>query len=96
MHAFAPKERRERGRCRRTSDSEERMTRPLQSVRTANTLPAVQAKCSCGGGCPRCLGHRHVQAQLKVGAPGDKYEQEADRVADQVMRMPDLIRRKPG
>jgi hypothetical protein len=29
-----------------------------------------------------------VQAKLTVGAPGDKYEQEADRVADQVMRMP--------
>ena len=29
-----------------------------------------------------------LQAKLKVGAPNDKYEQEADRVADQVMRMP--------
>jgi hypothetical protein len=30
-----------------------------------------------------------VQAKLKIGQPGDKYEQEADRVAEQVMRMPD-------
>jgi len=30
-----------------------------------------------------------LQPKLKVGKPGDKYEQEADRVADQVMRMPD-------
>ena len=30
-----------------------------------------------------------IQAKLKVGQPGDKYEQEADRVADVVMRMPD-------
>ena len=30
-----------------------------------------------------------LQTKLKVGAPNDKYEQEADRVADQVMRMPD-------
>jgi len=29
-----------------------------------------------------------IQAKLKVGQPGDKYEQEADRVADAVMRMP--------
>lgn len=29
------------------------------------------------------------QAQLTIGAPNDKYEQEADRVAEQVMRMPD-------
>jgi hypothetical protein len=28
-----------------------------------------------------------VQPKLKVGAPGDQYEQEADRVAAQVMRM---------
>jgi LAS superfamily LD-carboxypeptidase LdcB len=30
-----------------------------------------------------------IQAKLKVGQPGDMYEQEADRVADQVMRMPE-------
>jgi len=28
-----------------------------------------------------------VQTKLKINEPGDKYEQEADRVADQVMRM---------
>jgi len=30
-----------------------------------------------------------IQAKLAVGQPGDKYEQEADRVADAVMRMPE-------
>ena len=29
-----------------------------------------------------------IQPKLKIGAANDKYEQEADRVADQVMRMP--------
>lgn len=29
-----------------------------------------------------------IQASLNVNAPGDQYEQEADRVADAVMRMP--------
>lgn len=29
-----------------------------------------------------------IQAKKRCGQPGDKYEQEADRVADQVMRMP--------
>jgi len=29
-----------------------------------------------------------IQLKLKIGAANDKYEQEADRVADQVMRMP--------
>jgi hypothetical protein len=32
---------------------------------------------------------RLIQAKLKVGKPNDTYEQEADRVADTVMRMPD-------
>lgn len=39
------------------------------------------------------LGNRRllkmIQTKLTVGQPGDVYEQEADRTADQVMRMPD-------
>ncbi|MBD3918469.1 DUF4157 domain-containing protein [Paenibacillus sp. PR3] len=31
---------------------------------------------------------RMIQAKLTIGRPGDVYEQEADRVAEQVMRMP--------
>lgn len=31
-----------------------------------------------------------LQTRLIIGQPGDEYEQEADRVADQVMRMPDF------
>ncbi len=34
----------------------------------------------------RYAGRLAVQAKLKIGAPGDKYEQEADRVAEAVMR----------
>ena len=30
-----------------------------------------------------------IQAKLRIGAPNDGYEQEANRVADQVMRMPE-------
>jgi hypothetical protein len=40
-----------------------------------------------------------LQAKLTVNEPGDQYEQEADRVAEQVMRMPDtapLLQRKCG
>ncbi len=37
-----------------------------------------------------------IQAKLVVGQPGDIYEQEADRVAEQVMRMPEpLVQRQP-
>jgi hypothetical protein len=31
---------------------------------------------------------RMIQAKLKIGQPGDKYEQEADRLAEAVVRMP--------
>lgn len=40
-----------------------------------------------------------LQAKLTISEPGDVYEKEADRVADQVMRMPDpMLQRqnKPG
>ena len=30
-----------------------------------------------------------IQAKLKIGEPNDKFEQEADRTADVVMRVPD-------
>lgn len=37
-----------------------------------------------------------IQAKLTVGAPNDAFEQEADRVADRVMRMPDpQLQREP-
>lgn len=43
-------------------------------------------------GLQRAIGNRAmgqlIQAKLTIGAPNDKYEQEADRVAKQVMRMP--------
>jgi hypothetical protein len=37
----------------------------------------------------RLLQSSHIQAKLRISQPGDKYEQEADRVADTVMRMPE-------
>lgn len=42
--------------------------------------------------------HRYpIQTKLKIGEPDDKYEEEADRIADKVMRMPDpALRLKPG
>jgi Zn-dependent peptidase ImmA (M78 family) len=35
------------------------------------------------------LRNNTIQAKLTIGEPNDKYEQEADRVADEVMRMPE-------
>ena len=38
----------------------------------------------------------HIQTMRGGGQPGDKYEQEADRVADTVMRMPELTAASGG
>ncbi|WP_280323445.1 DUF4157 domain-containing protein [Pseudomonas sp. BN102] len=39
--------------------------------------------CACGGGCPRC----GWSSPLKVGAPGDALEREAESVSDRLMRL---------
>ena len=56
----------------------------------------LQRKCACGnhtlagGECEECSKKKRfgLQTKLKVNEPGDIYEQEADRIADQVMATP--------
>lgn len=63
-----------------------------KSSSTTATRSAIQAKpffSKAGGGDFFAPG---VQAKLKVGQPGDKLEVEADRMADNVMRMPEPVR----
>lgn len=58
----------------------------------------LQRKCACGGStrlggvCPDCqkkkLMGKSLQSKLRINEPGDAYEQEADRVAERVVRMP--------
>lgn len=67
---------------------------PVWFAKTASMLDGtmIQRKsgCSCGGGCPSCkdeLDDLHVQTKLEISAPGDQFEQEADRMAEQVMRI---------
>jgi hypothetical protein len=60
--------------------------RILQLQRTAGNQ-AVQ----------KLIKSRAFQAKLRIGQPNDVYEQEADRVAEQVMRMPEpLLQRHPA
>jgi len=49
--------------------------------------PLMQLQQTLGN---RAVG-RFIQAKLKINQPGDIYEQEADRVAEQVMRMPEPV-----
>jgi hypothetical protein len=56
----------------------------------------LQRKCACGGAagmsgeCEECSKKKRLglQTKLKVNEPGDIYEREADRIADQVMATP--------
>jgi hypothetical protein len=54
----------------------------------------LQRKCSCGnhttsgGDCAECSKQKKLQKKLRIGAVNDPLEHEADRVADQVLRMP--------
>jgi outer membrane protein OmpA-like peptidoglycan-associated protein len=49
------------------------------------SFPMFPQRYPIGGTCYTCP--TRVQAKLQIGKPGDKYEQEADRVADTIMRM---------
>src|SRR5574337_770833 len=68
----------------------------VRIVRSAFTpLPngPLQRKCACGthtmggGECAECGKKKRwgLQSKLRVNEPGDIHEQEADRIADQVM-----------
>jgi outer membrane protein OmpA-like peptidoglycan-associated protein len=46
-------------------------------------------RCACGGEAGSGGECAASQAKLTINEPGDQYEQEADRVAEQVMHMPD-------
>ncbi len=55
--------------------------------RLARSCPVFPSCCPFGGVCHTCPAR--AQAHLKIGRPADKYEQEADRLAEAVMRMPE-------
>jgi hypothetical protein len=85
-------------------------TLTTKSSHTGLTGLVLQRKCACGGSsgltgsCAECenkkLRGKPLRAKLRINEPGDAYEQEADRVAQQVMRMPNTARetnsRKPS
>jgi hypothetical protein len=75
-----------------TQQAQTQMSQPAQSA-TPRTGGLLQRQCSCGnhtiagGECQACSNKR-LQTKLQVNEPGDVYEQEADRIADQVMATP--------
>ncbi len=61
----------------------------LSHLPPANRAPALRALQRTYGNQSVQRMAAGIQAKLRVGQPGDVYEQEADRVADEVMRMPE-------
>ncbi len=73
------------------------------------SINLLQRKCACGGtagmagACTECQEKNLtgptpslIQPKLKISQPNDKYEKEADRVADMVMRMPESNGQQQG
>src|SRR5437867_4008561 len=70
---------------------------PVLSAHTESQLLQRKTNCACGGGCPNCGNDSDdlkIQTKLAISQPGDVYEQEADRVAEQVMRLPEPMVQK--
>ena len=69
--------------------SPDTITTRLSRLPAVNRAPALRALQRTHGN--RSVQHMAagIQAKLRVGQPGDIYEQEADRVADKVMQMPE-------
>ena len=72
-----------------------RPTFPTPSSFAPVARPILQRKCACGGTpgpdgeCAECKRKRLArQTKLPISQPGDPYEREADRITEQVMRLP--------
>jgi len=64
---------------------------PSQAKELSCPLASASPRaCPFGGACHTCP--VQLQTKLAVNKPGDEYEQEADRVAEQVIRIPDISR----
>ena len=64
---------------------------PPKHAYTSVPSRVLQRKCACGnhttggGECSECGKKSRLQTKLKINEPGDVYEREADRIADQLM-----------
>ena len=69
--------------------------KPQANSNSAHAGLLLQRKCACGsatssltGNCAECSSNKRLQAKLAIGASNDPLEQEADRIADQVLAGP--------
>jgi hypothetical protein len=75
-----------------TFQSRRKPAAPRPSFSMAGLSGLLQRKCACGspaasltGHCDKCKSKGRLQAKLTIGASNDQLEQEADRIADQVL-----------
>ena len=74
----------------RKTDSSHSLSSPIDQILFLQRTIGNQAV-------QRLLKSGVIQTRLKIGQPADKYEQEADRVEDEVIRMPEpRVQRQPG
>ena len=95
-HAFHTAERSQRSTPLRRTSRDARTIMRQSGPASQDLLRPKVGRCACGGGCPRCQNISPIQTKLGVSEPGDVYEHEADRVADEVMRMPLPLARAPA
>ncbi len=74
-------------KIRRKANSSQLMNSPVDRILYLQRTIGNQAV-------QRLIKSGALQAKLRIGQPGDIYEQEADRVAEHVMRMPDVSEAK--
>lgn len=75
---------------KKATGSPKRSAAVIDSNRMRRPNPVAVLQGSIGNRAVKSLFRSGViQAKLGIGRPNDIYEREADRVADQVMRMPD-------
>ena len=85
---------------------ETRVLRQSKKAAVQQSGNILQRQCICGalpgpsGECVRCRQKRSLdlplQTKLHINQPGDRFEREADRMAELVMRMPEPgLQRKP-
>ena len=78
------------------SNSRVRRTERLQSMDTPADCILYLQRTAGNQAVSRLMKSGALQAKLRIGQPEDIYEQEADRVADAVMRMPEPgVQRQP-
>lgn len=84
--------------AQRDAAREPRPSQSEQETPEPEFIAPAPGGCACGGGCPRCrdkqdaaparMPTRRMQTKLRLGRVDDPLEQEADRVAEQVLAGP--------